>query len=123
MHNVNVTSSHADIFIHRLPFYLTSQLISLNPFVLNILLHRRIITIIILYISLVLGNNVNCGQVNSIIYNRRMVVICLFSYLGVNIAIILFGAGSFNRFFDRDISFRCNRVKLKYVVSIINPFN
>ena len=73
--------------------------------------------LIILSISAVTTNNMTMyqqksngikGGANTVRHDRNMVVMCPLSPSGNNTAMILFGAGCCERFFDGDISLRDN---------------
>ena len=119
MVNMEMIRSHTADVVHRRPFNPSSDIISLNELLTNGSQHGKNILVIILSITSAAGNsniqvqqryNGNRGQVNSIRYDRRMVIICPFSDPGKNTAMILFGVGCCDRFFDGDISLRDNGV-------------
>ena len=117
MVNMSMVHSHTAGVVLRRPFNPNSHLISLRDLLLNGSQHGRNILVIILSITSASGNNDikvqkrmngNRGQVNSVRHDRKMVVMCPFSEPGKNTAVILFGSGSCDRFFDADISLRDN---------------
>lgn len=118
MGNLQPVQSHTAGAMYRgRPFNPNSELISLNSLLSKGSRHGTNIVAIILSITSAAGNhqmqvqqryNGARGQVNSIRHDRRMVIMCPLSPPGSNTAIILFGSGTCERFFEHDISLRDN---------------
>ena len=117
MNNIEVSCSQTAGVLQRRPFNPNSQLISLCNLVKNGSHHGSNMILIILSINSVSESlptqvqqryNGSRGQVNTVHHDRRMVVMCLLSPEGSNTAMILFGSGSCERFFDSNISLRDN---------------
>ena len=129
MENIKVMRSHTAGVVQRRAFNPNSRIISLNTLLTNGSAHGTNLIVIILAISAVSTNsqtqmqqrfNGNRGQVSSVRHDRRMVVMCPLSPAGVNTAMILFGAGCCERFFDADISLRDNGAIRKYTINYFN---
>ena len=115
MSNINTVCSHTAGIIHMKPLNPKIQLISLNTLVKNGSHHGTHIVAIILYISSASDNtslqvqqryNGIHSQVNNVRHDINMVVMCPFSPPGYNTAMILFGSGCCEIFFEADISLR-----------------
>ena len=117
MDNIEVSRSQTAGVLQRRRFNPNSLLISLHRLVTHGSHHGTNMILIILSINSVSASsptqiqqryNGSRGQVNTIRHDRRMVVMCPLSPEGSNTAMILFGSGSCERFFDSDISLRDN---------------
>ena len=115
--NVSVTKSNTPGVMQRRPFNPDSQLLALNDLMNNGSTYGTNLLLIILSISAVTTNNMTMyqqksngikGGANTVRHDRNMVVMCPLSPSGNNTAMILFGAGCCERFFDGDISLRDN---------------
>ena len=115
--NVSLTKSNTPGVHQRKPFNPNSQLISLCDLINNGSQYGTNLILIIISISAVSTNNQTMyqqksngvkGGTNTVRHDRNMVVMCPLSPSGNNTAMILFGAGCCERFFERDISLRDN---------------
>ena len=117
MSNINIVCSHTDGVLQIRTFNPNSLLILLNTSVKNGSLHGTNIVVIILSISFASGNtllqlqqryNGTRGKINNVLHNIKMLVMCLFSPPGLNMAMILFGSRCCERFFEAGLSLRDN---------------
>ena len=115
--NISMTKSNTPGVMARRPFNPNSQLISLCDLMNKGSKYGTNLMLIILSISAVSTNNMTMyqqksngvkGGTNTVRHDRNMVVMCPLSPSGNNTAMILFGAGCCERFFDGDISLRDN---------------
>ena len=115
MSNIDIVRSHTAGVVHRRSLNPNNQIIFLNTLVKNGSRHGTNIVVIILSISSASGNillqvqhiyNGTRGQVKNVQHDRKMVVMCPFSTSGLNTAMIIFGSGCCEIFFEADISLR-----------------
>ena len=129
--NISITRSNTPGVSLRRPFNPTSSLISLSDLVNNGSKYGTNLVLIILSISAVSTNNLTMyqqksngirGGSNTVRHDRNMVVMCPLSPSGNNTAMILFGAGCCERFFDGDISLRDNGEIRTYKTYLLNNY-
>ena len=129
--NVSVTKSNTPGVHQRRPFNPNSSLISLSDLVNNGSQYGTNLILIILSILAVSTNNLTMyqqksngirGGSNTVRHDRNMVVMCPLSPSGNNTAMILFGAGCCERFFDGDISLRDNGEIRTYKTYFLNNY-
>ena len=123
MDNIEVHQSNTPGVLQRRPYNPNSQIMSLQDYIQGGTQHGKNLLLIILSISAVpinsmtqyqQKNNGSRGNLDMMRHDRKMFLMCPLSPSRSNTALILFGAGTCERFFEGDISLRDNGAIRKY---------